>query len=304
MTSRDRLSKPQTEEDPRQNRGPGSYALGAHGVWNSGWEGRLAQSESSSVQPHQAVCRQGRSVPGLCLCLGVPRRERGLRRCSWNWGWALRQGRTVPRATCPSRRSPPSLQSAPCAPSTFCELKDWVQWYRTRLSLGQWAGLAASGASGASTGLAASLSSAEMGHQLQLVGVRLLGVAMTARDRRRKEAARRRLAGAQHHMASPSLPLSLLPLPAMSLLTGCRGRGKGIPRLFPPPLSCRSSPRAPGSEGCWKQRRVGRAPRVLSWAVTCQRPHHHNTFVPLNLTKAPLSLDKWQYRGPFNPFHK
>lgn len=134
-----------------------------------------------------------------------------------------------PGATCPSRRSPPSLLSAPCAPSTFCELKDWVQWYRTRLSLGQWAGLAASGASGASTGLAASLSSAEMGHQLQLVGVRLLGVAMTARDRRRKEAARQRLAGAQHHMASPSLPLSLLPLLAMSLLTGCKGEGQGDP---------------------------------------------------------------------------
>lgn len=74
--------------------------------------------------------------------------------------------------------------------STFCELKDWVQWYRTRLSLGQWAGLAASGASGASAGLAASLSSAEMGHQLQLVGVRLLGVAMTARNQRQE---RRRL---------------------------------------------------------------------------------------------------------------
>lgn len=209
-------------------------------------------------------------------------------------------------ATCPSWRSPPSFPSAPCAPSTFCELKDWVQWYRTRLSLGQWAGLDASGASGASTGLAASLSSAEMGHQLQLVGVRLLGVAMTARDRRRKEAARRRLAGAQHHMASPSLPLFLLPLPAMSLLTGCRGRGKGIPGLFPPPPPiCGSSLRAPGKEGCRKPRRVDRAPQSThSWPVTCRRLHHHNTFVSLNLAIAPLSLDKRQYRGLFNPFHK
>lgn len=92
--------------------------------------------------------------------------------------------------------------------ATFCELKDWVQWYRTRLSLGQWAWLAASGASGASAGFAASLSSAEMGHQLQLVGVRLLGVAMTARNPREesRRLRRRRLSLAQHHMASRACP--------------------------------------------------------------------------------------------------
>lgn len=109
---------------------------------------------------------------------------------------------------------PPSASGFPAfSGCTFCELKDWVQWYRTRLSLGQWAGLAAWGASGASAGLAASLSSAEMGHQLQLVGVRLLGVAMTARNQRKKRRRlrQRRLSLAQHHMASPSLPLSFSP---------------------------------------------------------------------------------------------
>lgn len=109
---------------------------------------------------------------------------------------------------------PPSASGFPAfSGCTFCELKDWVQWYRTRLSLGQWAGLAAWGASGASAGLAASLSSAEMGHQLQLVGVRLLGVAMTAQNQRkeRRRLRQRRLSLAQHHMASPSLPLSFSP---------------------------------------------------------------------------------------------
>ena len=129
--------------------------------------------------------------------------------------------------------------------ATFCELKDWVQWYRTRLSLGQWAWLAASCASGASAGFAASLSSAEMGHQLQLVGVRLLGVAMTARNPREESGRlrrRRRLSLAQHHMASracpsPSLARSL-PSPRMSLLTGRGGEGRGDPgsSLPPPPL--------------------------------------------------------------------
>lgn len=123
----------------------------------------------------------------------------------------------VPRPLNPSPQAsepPGASSSSACSGYTFWELKDWVQWYSTRLSLGQWAGLAAWGASGASAGLAASLSSAEMGHQLQLVGVRLLGVAMTAGIRRRKEGSSGSTAlsrSASHGLVEPAPLLSSLP---------------------------------------------------------------------------------------------
>lgn len=67
---------------------------------------------------------------------------------------------------------------------TFCELKDWVQWYKTSLSWDLRAGSVGSWFSSPSVDFPASFSSAEMGHQLQLVGVTLLGVAMTACEQR------------------------------------------------------------------------------------------------------------------------
>jgi hypothetical protein len=96
--------------------------------------------------------------------------------------------------------------------------------------LGQWAGLDASGASGVSTGLAASLSSAEMGHQLQLVGVRLLGVAMTARDPRKEEgggSAAARWRPASHGLFEPA---PLPPPPPRDVITHwVQEEGQGDP---------------------------------------------------------------------------
>lgn len=76
---------------------------------------------------------------------------------------------------------------SPAKHFTFCELNDWVQWYRTSLSLDLKAGCVGSWFSSTSLDLPASFSSAEMGHQLQFVAVILLGVAMTAPDYRRRE---------------------------------------------------------------------------------------------------------------------
>lgn len=84
---------------------------------------------------------------------------------------------------------------------TFCELKDWVQWYKTSLSWDLRAGSVGSWFSSPSVDFPASFSSAEMGHQLQLVGVTLLGVAMTACERAGR-GTRERAALAQHHMGS------------------------------------------------------------------------------------------------------
>lgn len=77
------------------------------------------------------------------------------------------------------------MKIAPMLALTFWELNDWVQWYSTSLSLDLGLGLEASGSSWPSSVLPPSLSIAEIGHQLQLVGVTLLAVAMTAGDRRK-----------------------------------------------------------------------------------------------------------------------
>lgn len=168
---------------------------------------------------------------------------------------------SIPSPKPPKHQAPPGPLLPPG--STFCELKDWVQWYRTRLSLGQWAGLAASGAAGASTGLAASLSSAEMGHQLQLVGVRLLGVAMTARNQRQeRRRLRRRLSRrASHGLAEPApLPRSRPPL-SVNVIThwasggGARGSRELLPSSSPWPAPGQSQKRHQSSlagsvEGC------------------------------------------------------
>lgn len=191
---------------------------------------------------------------------------------------------------------PPGAFCSPAPLScTFCELKDWVQWYRTRLSLGQWAGLDASGASGSSTGLAASLSSAEMGHQLQLVGVRLLGVAMTARNQREE---RRRLRGggslsrpASHGLAEPApLLRSLPPLFANVITRWASGGGAwgipGAPSLLLPlagPCPLPEKPPALSGPTPWKgsrsHRGVGHAPQIARiWSVICRDSTIVNAF--------------------------
>lgn len=144
--------------------------------------------------------------------------------------------------------------------------------------MGQWAWLAASGASGASAGFAASLSSAEMGHQLQLVGVRLLGVAMTARNPREesRRLRRRRLSRpASHGLAEPApLLRSLAPsLPRECHYSpGSRGRGEGIPgahSLLLPlarPWPVSEKPSVLGQarwKGARRRRKVDHAPEQL-----------------------------------------
>jgi hypothetical protein len=76
----------------------------------------------------------------------------------------------------------------------------------------------------------------------------LLGVAMTARDPRRKTAAPRLARPASHGLAEPA-PLLPSPSPPMSLLTGRGGGARGIPA---PSLPTPGKPRAsPGlQEGC------------------------------------------------------
>lgn len=185
----------------------------------------------------------------------------------------------------PQASQPPGASGSPAFPSyTFWELKDWVQWYRTRLSLGQWAGLAASGVSWASAGLAASLSSAEMGHQLQLVGVKLLGVAMTARNpRAERRRFRQRLAlsrPASHGLAEPAPLLRSLPPLSVNVIShwASEGGSQGIPggpslrlplarpwpvRDKPPVLSVASV------EGCAEPERSGVCPPGGSWLASC-----------------------------------
>lgn len=64
---------------------------------------------------------------------------------------------------------------------TFCEAKDCVQWYKTSLSLLKGLGSAESSSHSSPSATLPSSSMAEMGHQLQLVGVTWLEDAMTER---------------------------------------------------------------------------------------------------------------------------
>lgn len=148
--------------------------------------------------------------------------------------------------------------------------------------------------------MAASLSSAEMGHQLQLVGVRLLGVAMTARTRREPGRRLRRCGAArfaQHHMASLSLPP---PSPRMSLLTGPVGGGVGDPgSSFPAPtrphLLLRLAPHGPwpaaqGNPPVPPCQVSGKGSEDLQtiprWPATCQRCHHYRRLLASCLTRS------------------
>lgn len=62
---------------------------------------------------------------------------------------------------------------------TFWELKDCVQWYKTSLSLEKGLGSIAGSWLSSPSAIFSSSSIADMGHQLQLVGVTLLEDAMT-----------------------------------------------------------------------------------------------------------------------------
>lgn len=77
---------------------------------------------------------------------------------------------------------PPHLSSST---RTFWEANDCVQWYKTSLSLlkglGSAVGSSHSSPSAAAAAVLPSSSMAEMGHQLQLVGVTWLEDAMTER---------------------------------------------------------------------------------------------------------------------------
>lgn len=64
---------------------------------------------------------------------------------------------------------------------TFWEAKDWVQWYRTSRSLLKGLGSAVGSSLSSPSVVFPSPSTAEMGHQLQLVGVTWLEDAMTER---------------------------------------------------------------------------------------------------------------------------
>lgn len=158
--------------------------------------------------------------------------------------------------------------------------------------MGQWAGLAALGASWASAGLAASLSSAEMGHQLQLVGVKLLGVAMTAQNpRAERRRLRRRLAlsrPASHGLAEPAPLLRSLPPLSVNVIShwASEGGSEGIPggpslllplaRPWPvldkpPVLSVAFRGRVPGA--------VGKRAMPPRWLLSGQFPADDSTIV-------------------------
>lgn len=64
---------------------------------------------------------------------------------------------------------------------TFCEAKDCVQWYKTSLSLLKGLDSAVGSSHSSPSATLPSSSMAEMGHQLQLVGVTWLEDAMTER---------------------------------------------------------------------------------------------------------------------------